>query len=309
MNSHNKIYDLEATPPAGAWNNIAKDLDEWQLHQRLSKKLSNTEILPPSNLWSKIATHLNETEQEQHLSRKLYHLQTEVPLIIWNNITCELDNAKASAIIQKKLANTQVQPPAMVWHNIQEALNSSRKLEQKSTVPMHYGWLKYVAAACFITVVGISALFIFNDGGGNNQMVNSSATTTASVPASTTQNTQTNGQGAQLQQPQPTFNDTQQKVFASIKTHMGNAYTVSSEKNTALKNRYIILMTQDGNVVRMSKKVSNWADCIAGEDHSCDDQISKWQKEMASSAAAASPDNFLDILDMVTENTPAKLDM
>ena len=59
-------------------------------------------------------------------------------------------------------------------------------------------------------------------------------------------------------------------------------------------------MTPDGNIVRMSKKLGNMADCIAGEDNSCNEQISEWQKEMASSTSITAPDNFLDILDMAS---------
>ncbi len=308
MNSRNKLYEIEATPPAGAWNHISKELDEWNQHKTLSKKLDAAEIPPPTLLWNKIETHLNETKQEQALSNKLYHLQAEVPTVVWSNIIREMDDEQALSIVKNKISNLQMRPPAILWRNMQGALNGGKESPQKPIVPTHYGWLKYAAAACFIAVIGLSVLFIFNDESNSSGNSNSVATTATSAPTAIVQNTQTSPPEA-LPQPKRTFGNPEQKVLASIETHMGNAYTVSNEKNTALKNRYIILMTQDGNVVRMSKKVSSWADCVAGEDHSCDDQISKWQKEMAGSETLASPDIFLDILDMAGDKTTTESGM
>jgi len=333
MNSLKKIYDLEVTPPAEAWNNIARELDEintyknlsthinsleatppasiWanieqelnemDEHKQLSEKIGSLEVTPPGNAWNHIAAVLDETRQEQSLADRLYDIQTVVPPMAWENISKELDDQKALEIIEKKLSGLQVTPPAAVWNNIRQELNG-KKTHQSLTVPMHHGWLKYAAAACFIAIISVSAFFILNDGSSTDNKYTATAgtTPTQSGPLNVQKATQPSEKTQQA-----SSGNSNQKVLAQIRTRLGNAYSISMEKNTELQNRYIILMTQDGNVVRMSKKVSNMADCIAGEDHSCDDQISKWQKEMASNSTTSSPDNFLDILDMVTEESPS----
>ncbi|MCH5718100.1 acyl-CoA thioesterase [Niabella hibiscisoli] len=195
-------------------------------------------------------------------------------------------------IIEKKLSHIQVTPPNSVWVNIIKELEDKKK-EPALVVPMNHGWLKYAAAACFIAIVSISAFFILSDGNSGKDYTAGNGGKTKGTP-----NVANAIQAGAPQQ--ANTQNRQQQALAGIRTKLGNAYSASNERNADLQNRYIILMTQDGNIVRMSKKVSNMADCIAGEDHSCDDQISKWQKEMASSNAAASPDNFLDLLDMAS---------
>ncbi len=292
MNNLKKIYDIEVTPPAGAWNNIARELDNLEAHKNLSERLTALEVAPPVMAWGVIANELDIADQEKNLAQKLYTTEVSVPPMAWDNITRELDDQKALEIIEKKLSHMQVTPPNSAWVNIIKELEG-RKKEPTLVVPMNHGWLKYAAAACFIAIVSISAFFILSDGNSSKNHTAGSAGKSNGTP------NVTNAIQTGVAQ-QASANNRQQQALAGIRTKLGNAYSASNERNSDLQNRYIILMTQDGNIVRMSKKVSNMADCIAGEDHSCDDQISKWQKEMASSNAAASPDNFLDLLDMAS---------
>lgn len=291
MNNLKKIYDVEVTPPTGAWNNIARELDDLENNRALSERLTTLEVTPPASLWNKISDTLDVAGQEEKLAGKLYGTEVTPPPMAWDNITKELDDQKALEIIEKKLSNIQVTPPNAAWVNIIKELEG-KKQEPALVVPMNHGWLKYAAAACFIAIVSISAFFILTD---NNS--NTNYTAGNSVKSNGTPNVKN---ALQTGTQQANAGNSQQQALKGIRTKLGNAYSASNERNSDLQNRYIILMTQDGNIVRMSKKVSNMADCIAGEDHSCDDQISKWQKEMASSNAASSPDNFLDILDMAS---------
>lgn len=300
MNSLKKIYDIEITPPAGAWQAIAKELEQWDEYKKFSKNINGISVNPPANLWNNIVIKLDETEQEQTIANSLYNLQVEAPPIVWENINKELDDQTALEIIEKKLSNIQVAPPASVWHQIERELKS-KNANQPLVVPISHGWLKYAAAACIIGILSISAFFIFSDNDNNNSDytagANSKKEDKLSIP-------NINHTKDVAQKPNTTNPKT--KVLESIRTQLGNAYSISMEKNAELQNRYIILMTQDGNIVRMSKKVSNMADCIAGEDNSCDSQITKWQKEMASSSSASSSDNFLDILDMASNEKNAE---
>jgi hypothetical protein len=68
-----------------------------------------------------------------------------------------------------------------------------------------------------------------------------------------------------------------------------------------IAERYVMLMTPDGNIIRMSKKWSELVCCVAGEDQDkdCKDQIKKWQEKIATSSLAPSPGNFMDILNLV----------
>ncbi|HOZ97778.1 MAG TPA: hypothetical protein PLS07_03140 [Niabella sp.] len=299
MNSQKKIYDLECTPPAGVWNKISKELDEIDSLKNLSQKLNNSEAIPPAFAWEQISSQLEMAEQEKNLSQKLYHSEATPPNLVWDKICCELDDQQALDIIEKKLKDIQVKPPASVWNSIERELNNTKHEEAHKglVVPMHHhGWLKYAAAACFIAIISFTAYFIFDDGensssdiAANTQVDNSSISQITSSDNGGVHNNASNSPSSH-----------KEKAMAAISTKLGNVYSISSEKNADLQNRYIVLMTPDGNIVRMSKKLGNMADCIAGEDNSCNEQISEWQKEMASSTSITAPDNFLDILDMAS---------
>ncbi len=68
-----------------------------------------------------------------------------------------------------------------------------------------------------------------------------------------------------------------------------------------LADRYVMLMTPDGNIIRVAKKWSDLLCCVSGEeqDADCKDQLKKWQQKMAASSLAPSPGNFMDILGLV----------
>jgi hypothetical protein len=68
-----------------------------------------------------------------------------------------------------------------------------------------------------------------------------------------------------------------------------------------LADRYVMLMTPEGSIIRMSKKLGDLICCVSGEEQGdgCKDQLKKWQEQMAMSSLAPSPANFLDILSLV----------
>lgn len=298
MSSLKKIYDLEITPPVGAWRNIAAALDDVETNQKISQKLNQIEVMPPAGIWSNIDTELESVNSNKGIASKLYNAKILPPAAAWSNIEKALDDAAALQIIEQKLSRLQVQPPTSTWTNIRNVLEQRQK-PQAIVVPMHHGWLKYAAAACFIAIVSVMAYFLLADEGiSKGVAVNNTEKTPVggvNIPIKTEDNITTKSVVSAKDQ-----------AMASLRTKLGNAYAVSSEKNADLQGRYIVLMTPDGNIVRMSKKVGNMADCIAGEDHSCDDQISQWQKEMATSTSTATPDNFLGILDMVDEDAQSQ---
>lgn len=56
-NLHDKLINLEVSPPATNWENISKRLDEeFDVGEiRLSQKLMNATAMPPDNVWEDIA--------------------------------------------------------------------------------------------------------------------------------------------------------------------------------------------------------------------------------------------------------------
>jgi hypothetical protein len=53
--------------------------------------------------------------------------------------------------------------------------------------------------------------------------------------------------------------------------------------------------------VRISKKLSDLFCCVSGEeqDENCTNQLKQWREKIAASPFNPSPDNFMDILDLI----------
>ena len=77
-----------------------------------------------------------------------------------------------------------------------------------------------------------------------------------------------------------------------------------NEHTPNLADRYIMYMTPEGGIVRMSKKWGDLVCCVSGQDQdeNCKDQIKKWQEKLA--CAPVANGNFMDIFSLVnTLNT------
>jgi hypothetical protein len=62
-----------------------------------------------------------------------------------------------------------------------------------------------------------------------------------------------------------------------------------------------MLMTPNGQIIRISKKLGDLVCCVSGEDQDqeCQDQLKKWRQKIANAPVAPSPGNFMDILSLL----------
>lgn len=276
MSTQHKLYDYQMNPPAEVWNGIAAQLDELAELKTVTQKLQQLQVTPPSFAWEQIAGELNEDASFN--------------------------------IISKKLTNLSVEPPAHIWHKIETSLD---KPETKVVTmqPVRNRLIKYAAAACVIGLLGFFGYRLFESSSKDTDILMQIAAqsdskqqtiTSQNSPAVSAAPVKHNAAQKTIIEPL-TVSTANPGMAAAIKTPLGNAYSTTLERNREIDGRYIVLMTDDGNVVRMSKKLGNMADCIAGEspDASCNDQIAQWQKELV----AATPDNFLDLLEMASKES------
>ncbi|MGJ7032195.1 hypothetical protein [Niabella hirudinis] len=278
MDSQHKLYNHQVTPPVAAWNHIAAELEEWQALKS----------------WA----------------RPLQALEAEPPAAAWNHIFEHLEGEQAFAPIAEKLRGLEAPPPPLAWDKIETELHATRSASKLHPVKKSvFNWSKYAVAACIAGLLGFSIFHLVEKSHKNsNNMISGlfekkgpvapppMAHPIPDIKPAEKPHVETTGDLALNTPIKP----------QQIRTSSGNTYNTTVEKNKAIQGRYIMLMTEDGNVVRMSKKLGNMADCVAGENTSndCNYQIEQWQKEMAKAPVAATPDNFLDILELArSENT------
>ncbi len=301
----------------------------------VQNKLLNLEATPPQGLWDKIAAELDDSELEYQYPSRLAALAIAAPNGMWEKIASGLDAANTPSTIAEKLLAYQAVPPATTWNKIETLLDA----EQVAAIPNQrriFPFLKYAAAAALIGAIawgGVSLL--------NNKTETATATKQSPAvlpPANTTpvtNETAANDNEVVDAITTPTIADEARNdaaLEASKKTYakleIGNNSKIKNAANFYFgevtnpgvrridiedeivapmpssineASRYILLMTPDGNIIRMSKKWGNLVCCVSGEDQDedCKDQMKRWRQKMATSSASHSPGNFMDILSLV----------
>lgn len=261
----------------------------------LKDKMNNYEVTPPANSWEKIAVALDEA-----------HISDQFP---------------------SRIYNMKVVPPASAWEKIEPSLNKTTDTPFIAPVRRLSPWLRYAAAA---VLVGIVALGITRFTMTNNTVKNSAQVGETKDSSTPLNNLNIAGSTTDADSDQKSKQEivveknktTLAKASSPVKRGQRNA-PVSVHRRTnaadgtnedltqtlyaytdhipAVADRYVMFMTPDGNIIRMSKKWSELLCCVSGEeqDADCKDQLKKWQQKIASSELAPSPGNFMDILGLV----------
>lgn len=258
----------------------------------LRDKMLNYEAVPPGETWEKIAAALDEARQGDQFPRRLHTMEVTPPAFAWNNITAELDGETK-----------------------QEAIVINQRFRFRS-------FLRYAAAA---VVIGAVAFGILRWTGNSYQSTTGAAVagttpdsgranTALAIPADTQRTTETDTDEevqqkkllAKLDKPVRSqsrrLNSAVQTAAYSAPSKISSAIYTYNDHVPTVADRYIMLMTPDGNLIRMSKKWGNLVCCVSGEDPDagCKDQLKKWQQKMATSSLTTSAGNFMDIINLVS---------
>ncbi len=292
---------MEVTPPPTVWNSIAADLDDSALSFVIASKLRNVEVTPPPTSLQHIFSALDYDNSQPAYAAALYNIEVAPPAAAWLAIKKNMD---ADAVPVVSMTN-------------------------RSTP-----FIKYAAAAVVAGLLFWGGLQLFN---GNKK--NETATATVQPAAADATPQTTLPQASNIEEATATTDlakedaalEASKKIYASIdvdkavkkvkKTYdpaiilpdvdpsisvgtrsldIADTYETADDQ-LATQDKYIMLMTPDGKIIRMSKKFGDMVCCVSGEeqDENCVDQMSKWRKQIAEHPKALSPGNFLDILGLV----------
>ena len=297
----------------------------------LRDKFDNYEVTPPANAWDKITAALDEAHQTDQFPTRLYEMEAAPPSTAWNKIVAALDETEADKADQfpARLYAMEVTPPAAAWSRIADSLDQELIEQPRETIVINQPsrfkqYLRYAAAA---VVIGTVAFGILRWTGSSSD--DPTGLSIAAKPVTPTVTAPAQTAGASVSSAVPTnIVDEQAKTASSEKliakldrpyktTRRANTDVQSAVYNTSpikprglytygdhvpsMADRYIMLMTPDGNFIRMSKKWGNLVCCVSGEDPDadCKDQLKKWQEKMATSTLTTSAGNFIDILQLV----------
>ena len=292
-----KLFDYEVNPPLTAWSKIVAALDN-QSNLEFPKKLFDLEPIPGNNVWKKITEELEAEEQEKY-SLRLYHLERI--------------------------------PPAKTWEKISATLEEDDDLYKIPAKRRIFPFIKYAAAACLIGFIAFGAIKLLN------QKTSTRAVAAKTVlPQKNSANDQTSDQKRSLVETKPVLSNnlpkegkfTQPTVVrksnspARLIQMLEPSFTINATPASAFQqvsltgnipgshsvvsdnDDYLMFLNPDGYLVRISKKLANTLGCVYPDKNSqqyihCQEQLKKWGDKIAQSPVSSSPDNFMDILDII----------
>ena len=271
-------------------------------------RIKNSEAQPPEKGWDRVAASLDDSFNGYKFPATLYNLEATPPPDIWNKIQFSLDEEIAPVIPIKKVTSFP-------------------------------SFLKYAVAASLIGLLAFGAIRYFKIGTDKIDVAVGSGITPSKsdTPVATDKSQPGTTLPVQIQNDSDENAPEQSRdTYAKLDIHgasfssklnrnlyrspvqLANDYTGSVfQKNPELQyphraavndspadnssDRYLMFKNSQGQFVRISKKLTDLFCCVSGEeqDENCNDQMKKWREKIASSSFIPSPDNFMDILDLV----------
>ena len=293
-----KLYNYEVDPPEIVWNRIVAALDQ-EINAEFPEKLYDLEVTPPLSAWSRIEEGLEEGSKEQYPA-KLYNIEVTPPPGAWNKISTLLDEESGSSKTYSK-----------------------GKIIQ---------FVRYAAAACIIGLLAFGAFRLLNQRAGNGPVA------VKEVSPRKDSNVNQNGT-QQLVLPQDNSLPKEVPILARVETKSkrknlpepatymtqmaatfpkaAGSRSVSDFRQASLTgdipgncsqisdaDPYLMFMNPDGYLIRISRKLAETLGCVYTNGNSdqynrCQDQIKKWRDKIAQSPATSSPDNFMDVLNVI----------
>ena len=252
------------------------------------------------------------------IKNKLFDYEVNPPAGSWDKIAAVLDTESLTDRYPAILHEMEVNPAPHNWEKINQALQGETIEKTETVIPKTRRSIpiwRYAAAAAILAAISITLL---KWGGSQSKPENLEALKTVEqLPSDLAKNSTpaivqspepvaVNPVPAESEVPkkliaqnnrtnktvQPTDNNKQRSISTALYTYEDVVPSVA--------DRYVMLLTPDGNFIRMSKKWSNMICCVSGEeqDEDCKDQLKKWQEKLAQSSMTSG--NFMDILDLVS---------
>ncbi|TXH22380.1 MAG: hypothetical protein E6Q95_02330 [Chitinophagaceae bacterium] len=304
-----KLNQIEIIPPTQIWDQLSTQLESLNEERKISKTISQIEVVPPVETWAQIQRKLD------HTTSSLQNIEVTPPAHLWDQIQQKLDQSDEYIKVAATLQHIEIAPPAQVWNQIQATLDETKENKKESGAKIisinsapNNNWKKYIAIAASIAFIAFLGIRLSDF---DNENTNSLAST--EIKSNTTESTDTKNTSTQqesianvLENNTPAFNPSISPNDKDLTKNKNTASDISTAKNneekpiTSRKNDYLVLMTNDGEIVRLSKKAGNMARCISGEhaDGECNEKLKEIQKEVSSKTILSGP---LDILSLATQ--------
>lgn len=237
------------------------------------------------------------------LQHRLLHFEVEPPAHLWEAVSEALDDQ--STPVAEKLRSFEAPPPTQLWQQIEAGLENEAEVPSQA-IPFYRRYaktLRYSSAAAVLLLVAGAIYLLANNSGESNKVAQQSATTPESRKLSTPVKREvTLLPTEEAEDPAPRSSATDQKENDnSLSPSPDEESSTAKVTQRPSSSRYLTVASEDGQPVRLSKKVVPVFDCAehssALQRFQCKENIEALQK-MASSLASPSSD-FASLIDMI----------
>lgn len=283
----NRLYNHEIPPPPTAWDKIAAALDDAHLSDQFPATLYELEVTPPSTAWNKIQQSL-DTEIEKPVRRIAPVWRYAAAAAVITALTFgSLKFFSGSSNVETSVAEGKTNPtttPSPIPGTGEQAVTTPVEPADPAEEARNDAALEES-----------KHLFASLDADEKQKIRRVSEEHFLSV-ASPISTTNSINPGSTYREPECAYVSTPSFAFNDDASPIDMA------------SRYVMLMTPDGKIVRISKKLGPLVCCVSGEesDEDCNNQLKKWREKLAD-PNVASGSNFLDILNLIhsfKENNP-----
>ncbi len=302
-----KLYNQEVTPPTRVWEQVAAELDASHLADKFPGQLQNAEVTPPANCWEEIAVAISTPSFPQQLRE----MEVAPPTGAWSAIAAQLnDNITAGVPATRKTIPWIRYAAAAALVGIL-AFGASRFLGNKNNneLAIEQADSTNLAKNNDSPAAGVPMI---SDDSIRDEAPDQSEEST-NVPAATAGNHPGSNRAHQALLAANLYESPASTISYSDAIRPAVTYRdlpcsdvpssiqYASSGAIDMAGRYTLMMTSDGRIVRVSKKLGDLICCVSGEETNaeCQDQLRKWRQTLADSPLAPSPGNFMDILDLV----------
>jgi hypothetical protein len=320
------LLQTEVTPPEMVWEKVAVDLDELEADKPLQQELLQLEEEAPSFIWEQLQPALDDLS----IQKKINSVEETVPANAWEQIEQQLNIEQNDAYIAATLQSTEVTPPATAWSFIEQSLEESgaKVISINRNSPKRF--YRMAAAAAITGVLAWGAYRLLNNNSTTSTPpISIAANPVEEKPATTTPVTISPDTNVTIAEEPAVATTSRTQIKERIKQKLASpdalAYVetpdhslennvayqgihhkqaeTTKETNGFSESKYFMVLNDNGELVRVSKKISNLkcagtttvdaATALQSKD--CNEQIKVWREKMAMAAAISASAGDIDL--------------
>lgn len=325
-NTAEKLLGAQVSPPAKVWLKIKEELEVIEQDKGVKEKLFDIELVPAGNIWSKLEKQLDDEQWDKAIGKKVVNAEVYPPAETWNNIKAELSNDEAvpAKVIQfgnwKKIAVAAaligviatgavimftINTPADPGNNNITAVAEDKK-DNNTIVPLPTTEVNIpeVKAADKNVLAAIEKKTNTITGTKNTSAVTVKKKFNNEAAQSSTPDIALAFTSTELNDTRSKPDDNRSRIHKAIRN-------ANADESIAMidQKRYYNLLDENGNIVRVSRKL-NAMECIIKtgldipldkkeEDKECNDKVKDWHDKMALSTSVLSPLDLPAVLSSV----------